>query len=308
MPAVDRRSALKKLKCLVFTSRTDLTKFRKRIEARFAHGVLPNYVDCRSVTVHGIPSDMLIPQISSNRKMVLYVHGGSFMGGSKASWRNFCASLANESSSRVLLPDFRLAPEYAFPAAIEDILAVYKRMCDHHVDIVFAADGSGAAIALAAALSLPKELRRYFKGMLLFSPWLDLSASSLIYSVKTKDPLFTQDAFRVCGTHYTYEANLENPLVSPLRADVEHYQNFPPVYIQTGSEELMVPCMKKFEEKLKEAGVECTLEIFDKLFHFFQFDHEDVPQTHLAVEAAGKFIKHLGNLENDGLEGDDLWS
>ena len=216
--------------------------------------------------------------------------------------------MANEASARVLLPDFRLAPEYAFPAAIEDILAVYKRMCDHHVDIVFAADGSGAAIALAAALSLPKELRRYFKGMLLFSPWLDLSAESLIYSVKTKDPLFSQDSFRVCGTNYTYEANLENPLVSPLKADSSHYENFPPVYIQTGSEELMLPCMQKFEEKLKNAGVECTLEIFDKLFHFFQFDHEDVPQTHLAVEAAGKFIKNLGNLENDGLEGDDLWS
>lgn len=308
MSAKGKRAAIKKLKYLVFTSRTDLTKFRKRIEEKFARGVLPNYVDCHSVTVHGVASDMLIPQISSNRRMVLYVHGGSFMGGSKASWRNFCASLANESSSRVLIPDFRLAPEYAFPAAIEDILAVYKRMCDHHVDIIFAADGSGATIALAAALSLPKELRRYFKGMMLFSPWLDLSNDSLAYSVKTKDPLYSQDILRFCGTYYTYEANLKNPLVSPLKADDTHFENFPPVYIQTGANELMVPCMKKFKEKLNGVGVECRLDIFDDLFHFFQFDHEDVPQTHLAVEEAGKFIANLENSLDRGLEEDDLWS
>ncbi|NLK46772.1 MAG: alpha/beta hydrolase [Treponema sp.] len=308
MPAINRRAALKKLKHLVFTPRTDLTKFRKRIEDKFARGVLPNHVDCRPVTVHGIASDMLIPQISSNKRMVLYVHGGSFMGGSKASWRNFCASLANESSSRVLVPDFRLAPEHAFPAAIEDILAVYKRMCDHHVDIVFVADGSGANIALAAALSLPKELRRYFKGMVLFSPWLDISADSLIYSVKTKDPIFSQDIFKFCSTHYTYEANLENPLVSPLKADISHFENFPPIYIQAGSEELMVPCIKKFEAKMKEAKVACHVEIFDNLFHFFQFVHEDVPQTHLAVESVGKFIKALENSEASGLDEDDLWN
>lgn len=308
MLAINRRAAIKKLKQLAFTQKKNLSQFRENIEKQFSLPVLPNHVDCRSVTVRGIASDMLIPQVSSNRRMILYVHGGSFMGGSRFSWRNFCASLANESSSRVLVPEFRLAPEYAFPASVEDVLAVYKRMCDHHVDVFLAGDGSGGAIALAAALSIPAHLRHYFKGMLLFSPWVDLANSSAMYREKTIDPIYTQDNLRFCGLYYTYSGNLENPLVSPLRADLSLYRNFPPMYIQAGSEELIVPCLREFEDKLKKASVDCRLQVYDGLFHFFQFIHDEVPQAHLAVEEAGLFVKNLESNSTSLYDEDDLWS
>ncbi len=308
MSGMNKRAAIKRLKNLVFTSKSDLTAFRAAIEKEFYSPELPNQVECRSLTIHGISCDMLIPQVSSTRRMILYVHGGSFMGGSKKAWRGFCSSLANESSSRVLVPEFRLAPEFAFPAAIEDILAAFKRMCDHHVDVFIAADGSGASIALAAALSIPQPLRKYFKGVLLFSPWLDLSSTAAFYKTKIKDPLFNQNALHFCAAYYTYSGNLENPLVSPLKADSSRFKGFPPVYIQTGSEELMLPSMQELDKKLKECGVDCRLEVYDGLFHFFQFIHEQVPQAHLAVEAAGKFIKNIEDTTDTQLEEDDLWN
>lgn len=308
MATFHKRAAIKKLKKLVFTQKTDLALFRDSIDKTFASALLPNHVECRPVTVHGIPSDMLIPQVSSNRRMILYVHGGSFMGGSRFAWRSFCASLANEASSRVLVPEYRLAPEHAFPAAIEDTLAVFKRMSDHHVDVFLAGDGSGAAIAVATALSIPQNLRHCFKGMLLFSPWLDLSENSAMYTKRTADPLFTADSMRYCGAYYTYSANLENPLVSPLRAENEHYINFPPVHIQCGAQELTLPCTRLFAEKLKSVGVDCSLQVFNGLFHFFQFVHEEVPAAHLAVEQAGKFIRNIESAPQGMTEEDDLWS
>lgn len=307
MASLNKRAAIKKLRNLVFTPKSDLSQFRESIEKQYTNLILPNMVDCRPVTVHGIPSDMLIPQVSSNRRMILYVHGGSFMGGSRVSWRNFCASLANEAASRVLVPDFRLSPEYAFPAAVEDISAVYKRMCDHHVDVFFAGDGSGASIALGAALSIPKSLSHYFKGVLLFSPWVDLSNDSAMYKVKTHDPLFTAEYMRYCAAYYTFSSNFENPMVSPLKADLELFKGFPPVYIQMGSDEIIKPSVRAFYKKMIEAGVNCRLDIRDGLFHFFQFVHDEVPEAHKAVEEAGIFIKTIEN-SSDYYEEDDLWN
>ena len=310
MAVLNKRAAVKKLRNLVFSQKSDLTAIRAKIEKQFTKLVLPNQVDCRNTTVHGLTCDMLIPQVSSNKRMILYIHGGSFMGGSRLSWRNFCASLANETSSRVLVPEFRLAPEYAFPAALEDITAVYKRMCDHQVDIFIAGDGSGGAIALAAALSLPKQLRHFFKGMILFSPWVDLSFTSGNFSEKSIDPINNVDSLRYCGAYYTYSANLDNPLVSPLQAASTHFSDFPPVFIQAGSTEVILPGIKKLADKMQEAGVDCTLKIWDGLFHFFQFVDEYVPQAHLSIGEVGQFVKNIKNQE-DTMEFDgvgDLWS
>lgn len=308
MAVLKKRAALKKLRNLVFTQRTDLPVFRSKIEKEFSVAILPNHVECRLSTVRGVPSDMLIPQVSSNRRMILYVHGGTFMGGSRTSWRNFCSSLANESSSRVLLPDYRLAPEHAFPAGLEDIVSVYKRMCDHNVDVFLAGDGSGAGIAIAAALSIPKDLRQFFKGMLLFSPWVDYTKESLMYKVKTPDPLFSADGMRFASAYYTYSSNFSNPLVSPLKAPTEDFIGFPPVYIQMGANEMVLPCVKQFSKKLHDAGVDCTLKIYDGLFHFFQFVHDEIGQSHLALEEAGKFVKTVERFTAEPLTEGDLWS
>lgn len=307
MAVFNKRAAIKKLKKLVFTPKTDLAHFRDNIEKEFANPILPHLVTCKPVTVHGIPSDMLIPQVSSNKRMILYIHGGSYMGGSRVSWRNFCASFADESASRLLLPDYRLAPGFAFPAGIEDVIATYKRMCNHHVDVFLAGDGSGAQIALAAALSIPKNLKSFLKGIVLFSPWVDVSKDSLMYSAKIKDPLFNAEIMRYCSAYYTFSSNFENPLVSPLKADTKLFEDFPPVYIQMGSEEMTRPCVRKLATKLTEAGVNCKLDIEEGMFHFYQFVDKEIPIAHLAVAKAGEFIKNI-KTNNESQEEEEEWN
>ena len=161
----DRRAALKRLKLLVYAPKLNVDSFRSRMEEGFACPVLPNHVDCADYNYGGVSCDVLSPEIYSSRRIIIYIHGGSFIAGSRASWRGFCARLAAKSFSRVVVPEFRLAPAHPYPAALEDVQAVFRTVYTElqvacsldasaekaaaHPEIVIAADGSGASIALS---------------------------------------------------------------------------------------------------------------------------------------------------------------
>ena len=124
---------------------------------------------------------------------MIYVHGGSFVGGSRSAYRSFCASIANATSCRVVVPEFRLAPAYTFPNGIEDLQAVFRsvfteeqiaRSLDssnpkkpEQPEILIAADGSGASLAMALILNLRERYRECISRVILFSPWLNLTSS-----------------------------------------------------------------------------------------------------------------------------------
>ena len=98
----DFRAAVKKIRLLSFTSGDKVDNFREKIESAFGSVFLPNHVECNEREFGGVMCDMLIPEVYSSKRIMLYVHGGSFVGGSRDSWRNFCASLANVAFPRVL--------------------------------------------------------------------------------------------------------------------------------------------------------------------------------------------------------------
>ena len=120
------KKGIKKLKLLVFNSKSDVANFRSKIEDAFYSPFLPNHVECTEKNYGAIKCDVLSPEIYSSRRVVFYVHGGCFVGGSRRSYREFCSLLANKVYSRVVVPEYRLAPTHAFPCANEDIQAAFK--------------------------------------------------------------------------------------------------------------------------------------------------------------------------------------
>ena len=124
----NRKSALKKLRLLVYSSKLNLNSFRKKIEDSFYTPILPNHVERAEHVYGGVNCDVLSPEMYSSRRVLFYIHGGSFVGGSRSSYRSFCSVLANKTFSRVVVPEYRLAPTYAFPSAIEDIQAVFRAL------------------------------------------------------------------------------------------------------------------------------------------------------------------------------------
>ena len=300
----DRQQAVKKLHCFWFGPKVEVKNFREKIENTFATVFLPNQVECTSREYGGIKCDVLCPEIYNSKKILLYVHGGSFVGGSAASYRSFCASLANATSCRVVVPEFRLPPSHPYPAAVEDVQSAFRAMFTEEQiarsldsgsgslpEIVVAADTSGASIALALMLTLKDKFRQAVSHVVLFSPWLDISADSKkLTAKKSADEIFTGEAVNRSAEMYTYQDNRTNPMVSPLLASQTQLSGFPPVFIQCGEKELFLDDAEEFALKVREAGGSCELDVWKGMMPLFQLADEELSESHLAVEKVGHLV------------------
>ena len=107
---IDRKAALKKLKALIFNSKTEVEDYRKNLEDTYSTVFLPNRVECTEKEFGGVTCDVISPMVCSSCRVMIYIHGGSFVGGSRKASRGFCAQLAHASSCRIIVPEFRLPP------------------------------------------------------------------------------------------------------------------------------------------------------------------------------------------------------
>lgn len=307
----NRKAAIKKIKLLAYNAKLNVNVFRKKIEDSYYNPILPNHVERSEHNYGGVNCDVLSPELYSSKRVMFYIHGGSFVGGSRSSYRTFCSILANRTFSRVVVPEYRLAPTYAFPSAIEDIQSVFRalfteeqiaRSLDSTVDetgrkqevlpeFIVAADGAGASIAMALLLNLRERYRRCIKKVVLLSPWLNLSPNNPLFAAKkVQDEILSKESLQQSADVYTYTSNLENPLVSPLLAAPELLEGFPPVYIQVGEKEILLNDAVSFNAKLKECGVESKIDVFPDMMHQFQLAEGFLEASH---EALGKIAEQV---------------
>ncbi|MGP1458575.1 MAG: alpha/beta hydrolase [Treponema sp.] len=318
----NRKAAAKKLKLLVYNPKCDIHSFRKKIEDAFYSPFLPGHAEKSEYNYGCVDCDVITPEIHSSKRITLYIHGGSFTGGSRASYRAFCSEIANRAFSRVVVPEYRLSPEHPFPAAIEDAQNTFRALfaeelaarsleakpagfrflqndeTENQPEVVIAADGAGASIALALVLNLRERYRKCIRYIVLFSPWVDLSPSSVVQGgKKMNDGVINSESLAFCAEAYTYAENLTNPLVSPVFASPDVLQGFPPVYMQMGSKEVLLEDARRFETLLTENGVECRLDVWDGMTHLFQMADDYLDEAHNAL---GVFSKIICGTEKDG--------
>lgn len=301
----NRKAAVKKLKLFSYNPKVNVNVFRQRIDEAFYTPILPNNVERQERNYGGVICDVLAPELYSSKRVMFYIHGGSFVGGSRAAYRGFCSVLANKCFCRVVVPEYRLAPVNAFPASIEDVQSVFRslfteeqidRSLDSEVpEFIIAADGAGASIAMALLLNLKDKFRKCIKKVVLFSPWLNLSKSSVLFNSKKKncDEILSSDLIQNCASLYTYESNLENPLVSPLLAANNLLEGFPPVYIQCGGKEILLSDIKAFEALFKQLGLECRLDVWPEMMHLFQMADEYLDDAHKALDKLSAVISGI---------------
>lgn len=303
----NRKAAIKKLKLLTYNSKSNLETFREKLDETFKTSFLPNNVEVSEYKYGNVNCDILVPEIYSSNRIMIYIHGGCFSGGSKKAWRNFCSSLATKCYCRVVIPDFRLSPAFPYPAAIEDIQGVFRSVFTEEQisaslnndkdaknslpEIILAADSSGASIACALIFNLRERYRNCIKHFILFSPWLDLSENSyLMTQKKFNDEILNLDIIKKSTTDYTFASNTNIPFVSPLLADDEMLKNFPPTFIQMGEKEILLADAKTFAQKLIKLGNTCELEIWPKMMFMFQMADEYLYESHLALDKIGKIV------------------
>ena len=303
----DRKGAIRKLKLLTYGSKSNVDTFRAKLDEGFKTVFLPNGVERTEYKYGNIECDVLAPEIYSSNRVMLYIHGGSFVGGSRTAYASFCASLATKCFCRVVVPEFRLAPAYPFPAANEDIQNVFKSLfteeqiaCSLNAErgekpqlpeMIIAADSSAAPIACSLIFNLRERYRSCIKQVVLFSPWLDVSnCSKLITTKKISDEVMSGDVLRKSSSIYTYESNTSSPMVSPLLAGDEALKNFPPVFIQMGQKEILLDDAKEFCDNLRAAGNDCVLDVWPNMMFMFQMADEYLHESHLALDKVGKVV------------------
>lgn len=312
----NRKAAIKKIKLLSYNSKLNVNNFRKKIEDEFYTPILPNNVERSEHNYGGITCDVLSPELYSSKRVMFYIHGGSFVGGSRSSYRSFCSILANRTFSRVIVPEYRLAPTYAFPSAIEDIQSVFRalfteeqiaRSLDATVDesgkkietmpeFIVCADGAGASIAMALLLNLRERYRNCIKKVILLSPWVNLCNDSSVYSLKkAQDEILSKEVLQQSAEVYTYASNLENPLVSPLKASAEQLAGFPSTYIQAGEKELLLDDIQQFCQKLSSCEVDCKLDVFPDMMHLFQLGEGCLKSAHDALAMIAEQVHGVGD-------------
>ena len=158
---VYKRKAIKKLKSLVLSPKMEVEPFNEKLEQLLTSPRTPAGVDCREKSFGGVVCDVLSPEVMASNRLILYIHGGGFIAGSRSSWRSFCSSFAAEASTQLILPEYRLAPQHPYPAALDDIHIVFREILERKVrphnnvtKVILAADGSGASLALALIQTL----------------------------------------------------------------------------------------------------------------------------------------------------------
>jgi len=232
------------------------------------------------------------PGAASDRRIV-YMHGGGFVGGGFHSHRSLVGWLSQRCAASVLFVEYRLAPEFRFPAGLDDCYRAVMHALTHGPEaeaappnsLFLAGDSAGGALAAACVIRARSEGRALPDGAIILCGMLDLNENTSKFLQMSQR---TRDGVR----HYVrYLADLENVLASPIKADLK---GFPPLLIQTGSADYCADDNLRFAERAKEAGVATTFENWPEMMHVW---HRFAPRLPEALQALESIAKWVGQVE-----------
>ena len=205
--------------------------------------------------------------------VILQLHGGGYIGAMRNAYRSFAGLYCEASKGmNVLTIDYRVAPEEPYPAALEDAVESYdwlKRAGWKSEQIIVAGDSAGGGLALALCMYLKDHNIRLPGGLVLMSPWTDLTASGPSYLDNYgRDPLFgnSTDSL-IYNRDYVGIHDMKDPYISPMFGE---YWGFPPMLIQVGSLEMLLSDSIAVAYKAKKQGAKVRLSIYEGMFHVFQ--------------------------------------
>lgn len=253
---------------------------------------------CEPVVINGCAAEWISSKQSTDnttRPAILYLHGGSFTGGSLATHRALCGNIAHFSQARVLLVEYRLAPEHPFPTAVDDVVETYRWLLDTGIEpanLFLAGDSSGGGLALSALTVLRDSGMPMPKAVVCLSAIVDLACDSETWNTNAKyEVVTTVDSARRSIKMYLSGADPHNSLASPLYADLS---GFPPILFQVGSNEVLFADAIRFAKKAHDMGVDITLDIWHQMVHSWHYAANVLPEGKAAIQTIGDFVKSRG--------------
>jgi epsilon-lactone hydrolase len=269
-----------------------LEQNRARFDSRGDLYPLPGDVQVTETDAGGVPARWVTAPGAGAGRVLLYLHGGGYQIGSFRSHAELAARLGRASGMRVLFPEYRLAPEHPFPAALEDALAAWRWLRTAQVPgpsaLAVAGDSAGGGLAVAMMAALRDGGEDLPAAAVLISPWTDLSGSGASMTERIDDdPILTPGTLSDLAAAYLAGADPCTPLASPLFARLD---GLPPLLIQAGTAELLLSDSEELAKAAGAAGVDVTLHAADGLPHVYPA-MLGTPEAAAATGQAGAFLR-----------------
>jgi epsilon-lactone hydrolase len=252
--------------------------------------LLPRGTTIAKQAIGGVPADVVSARAPGSQRTVIHFHGGGYCVGSARIARSWAAHLSAQAGCRVVLPEYRLAPEHPYPAALEDARAVMRELSGQTKPglVVVSGDSAGAGLALALVLSMRDEGQQLPAGCVLLSPWLDLGRDRrAIPRLVRRDVLLSPGWLDACARAYADPSNWADRSVSPLRAA---HSGLPPLLIQAGTDELVAPDAELLAASASAAGVDVTYTRWPRMWHDFVLQPGLLAAADSALAQAAWFV------------------
>ncbi|MBN1207812.1 MAG: alpha/beta hydrolase [Myxococcaceae bacterium] len=275
-----------------FSSGVPLERQRQALESLGASAALPEGLQIERRELAGLRTEWLVGPGCNTSHALLHLHGGGYVMGSCVTHRALSGRAGIACGMQAVLPEYRLAPEHPFPAALDDAVAAYRGLLALGFapdKIVLLGDSAGGGLTLATLLALRDAGAPLPAAAVLLSPWTDMTVSG--ESVRTRagvDPWLKPELLEPFGKLYTGEHDREGPLVSPLFGD---HRGLPPMLVQVGDQEILLSDSTRLAERAKGAGVEVELEIWPELWHVWHLFAPVLPDANAAFDRIGAFVR-----------------
>lgn len=236
--------------------------------------------------------EWVAPKLQKSDCVILYLHGGGYVAGDIDYAKGFGTTLAAKNSMKVFCAAYRLAPEYRYPAALEDAMTAYEYLLESGYEsrqIFLCGESAGGGLIYALALKLKAEGRELPAGIIAISPWTDLTASGASYEANREcDPSMTRE--RLAYYAELYADNYQDPYVSPIFGELDQ---MPPSLIFVGGDEIMLDDAVEMHRRLLAAGSRSELVVTPEMWHGYVL--YGVGEAKKDYERIAEFIKEAGN-------------
>lgn len=244
------------------------------------------------VTANGVKAEWVSAPEADPGRAILYLHGGGYVIGSINTHRSLAARLSRAAKARVLVIDYRLAPEHPFPAAVDDSVAAYRWMLAQGLKpsrIAVSGDSAGGGLSAATLVAIRDAKLPLPAAGALLSPWVDMEGiGASMTSKDSVDPMVHKEGLLGMAKAYLGGQNPRSPLAAPLYADLT---GLPPLLIQVGTAETLLDDSSRLAERAKKAGVNVTYEPWENMIHVFQLFAPMLDEGQQAIEKIGAFVR-----------------
>lgn len=271
---------------------TSVDALRKTDDVLIKYQKLPRGTQVEEVSIGDVPAEWVCGPGADKSRVMIHLHGGAFVMGSAATHRELAARISAASGASAIVLNYRLAPEHRFPAALDDVVAVCRRLVGEGYTpqhLAIGGDSAGGCLALQTLIALRDRGELLPAAAYFLSPVTDVvRLDGESYTTHASlDPIVARETSRVVMSNYVGDNDPDTPLFYPLGMDLS---GLPPCCIHVGDHEVLLSDSVRLAERAKAAGVDVQLRVWPGMWHVFQMSARLLPEGRMSIDEIGAFI------------------